>query len=53
VVRELVAGGAERVDRRVRVGELRLLHHQDVGPRALEPPLHLLQRAFSELDVPA
>jgi hypothetical protein len=46
---ELVAGHAEGHDRGLGIGELRLLHEQDVGRRAIEPPLDLLERAFSEL----
>src|SRR2546428_8264304 len=52
MVCELVAGLLESLDRRVGVGELRLLHQQDVGLRAVEPPDDLLEPRLQRVDVP-
>ncbi len=54
VMRELVAKPRQLVARRgdVGVGELRLLHQQDVGLRALEPPRHLGQARRQRVHVP-
>src|SRR5439155_12877220 len=52
VVRELVPGPAKRVGRRVGIGELRLLHQQDVRPRTLEPPENLVEPGLQRVDVP-
>src|SRR4029450_13286555 len=49
---EGVAGPPEDVRGRFRVGQLRLLHEQDVGPRAREPPRELLEARLQRVDVP-
>jgi hypothetical protein len=47
-----IAGTLEDVGRDVRVRELRLLHEQDVGPGALEPPRDLLEPGLQRVHVP-
>ncbi len=49
---EVVAGHRERHRRGIVVGELRLLHEQDVRLGALEPPLDLLEAGLQRVDVP-
>src|SRR3954447_10802553 len=49
---EAVAAHLEGHDRRVLVGELRLLHQQDVGLRALEPFENAIHACFEGVDVP-
>src|SRR5207244_946028 len=52
VMRDLVSARAERVGRHVGVGELRLLHEEDVGTRTLEPPRDLVEARLQRVDVP-
>jgi hypothetical protein len=52
VVEELVPRDREREDGRVLVGELRLLHQQDVRVRPLDPAIHGLLAGLERVDVP-
>src|SRR5205814_279469 len=52
MMRELVAGSAERGHRSVGVSQLGLLHQQDVGARSFEPPGHLVESSLERIHVP-
>jgi hypothetical protein len=52
MMREFVAEIAKCGHGRVGIGELRLLHEEHVGLRALEPPDDLLQPCAQRVDVP-
>lgn len=52
VVRELVSRLTECLNRSVRIGKFCLLHQEDIGLRAVQPPLNLLETRLQRIDIP-